>query len=107
MDDVVHTVGEAEEHGHDEREKEVGRNVKGRGEIVNGALRVAQNHAGENGEQRGLEDRGEEVGAVAEFAEKRTAEQHAELPELLARPEAIAFAGFRQGLLRLRCRFAW
>ena len=68
VDDVVHTIGEAEEHGHDEREEEVGRNVKRGGEIVNGALGISQDHASEQRQERGLEDCGEEVGAVAEFA---------------------------------------
>ena len=59
MDNVVHAIGEAEEHRHDEREEEVGRNVKRRGEIVNGALGISEDHAGEQRQERGLEDCGE------------------------------------------------
>ena len=106
VDDVVHAIGEAEEHGHDEREEEVGGNVKRGGEIVNRALGISEDHPGEQRQERGLEDCGEEVGAVAKFAEKSAAEQDTELAELLAHSEALGFAGFGQGFLGLRRRLA-
>ena len=52
-DDVIHAVGQSEEHGDNEREEQVGRNVERRGEVIGAFLRVAQHCANECGEGRG------------------------------------------------------
>ena len=101
-DDVVDAVGQAQEHRHHQREEEVGRDVEGRGEVVALPLRVAQDRPDQEGEHRRLDQRGQQVGPVAELADEGALEQDQELAEFVAPAEALPPLGaLQEGALRL------
>src|SRR5438445_68661 len=63
--DVVRTVRQAEEHRHDQAEKEIRRNVIRRGEVVVAAVGITQEDRDQEREDGCDADRDDEVGAVA------------------------------------------
>ena len=73
-DDFLGGIGHAEKESGDESEEDVGRDVEGVGKIVFSVFRVTHHHGNEERERGSLEESGGEIGAVAEFAEKRPLE---------------------------------
>ena len=67
-DDIVGTVGQAEEHRDDKAEEQKRRNVISGREIVFPAVRVAQNGCDKQRQYRRNPDCDDEVGAIAQFA---------------------------------------
>ena len=88
-DDVIDAVGQTQEHRHHQREEEIDRNVESRGEIVMLALRVAVDEADQEGQSRCRQKRDDEVGFVAQLADKGTLEQDEELGDFVAPAQTL------------------
>jgi len=83
-DDFIGAAGEAQEHGDHQAHEQVGGNVEGAGKGVVLLLRVAQHGADEQGQHGRLQQRGEQVGTVAQLAEEGTPHHGAKQDRLLA-----------------------
>ena len=92
-DDFVGAVGEAEEHGDDERHEEVGGDVECGGERVVAVFRPPEDGGDEPSEERGLEECGDHVGAVAEPAEDGAAHHDAEADPAFAVGDRVRGSG--------------
>jgi hypothetical protein len=101
-DDLIGAVREPQKHRHHEAHEEVGRDVKGGGEGVVLLLGVLEHAGDEPREQRGLQQRGEQVRAIAQLAEEGALQQRDKQNALLAegvlrRLRACCACGSRSG----------
>ena len=96
-DDFVGAVGEAEEHGDDERHEEVGGDVEGGGERVVAVFGPPEDGGDEPGEEGCLEERGDHVSAVAEPAEDGAAHHDAEADPAFAAGDRVRGSGGGRG----------
>src|SRR4029077_7922840 len=82
--DIVAAVRQPQEHGHDERQKQVRWNMKSRSEIILRILGVSQHKAYQRCQNWRFENGGPKVCPIAQFADKRPFQNRVDANPLVA-----------------------